>query len=138
MVLAGNRALTFKNKPKATAIDYVISWTMLIAAISMIIISFVAYSNNSNSAVAILFLIFGSIGMLMSLSDIRMHREFREKKTSWLKNHLSKMTGALIASLTAFLVVALEGDSLFIWLSPTVLGTFYILFWTQRVKIKKH
>lgn len=136
MVLSGNRALTFKNKQKVHFIDLFISWSMLLASVSMIIIGFLP--SNVHSGISVLFPVFGSIGFLMTLGDLKMHKRLVHQKHLWLTNHLSKMMGAFIASITAFLVVALDGSSLIFWLSPTVLGTVYIFLWTRKVSRKSN
>lgn len=58
-------------------------------------------------------------------------------KNYWLINHLQRMTGAYIASLTAFAVVnAPDRLSLLPWLLPTIIIVPLIIKWTKKFKIK--
>ena len=70
----------------------------------------------------------------MSLKDFKTFRTFQENKNAWLISHIGRMIGALIASITAFLVVGLHIGSVFIWISPTIIGTIYIIVWNRRIK----
>ena len=46
------------------------------------------------------------------------------------------MIGALIASITAFIIAGLGIGNLIAWILPTILGTFYIVYWKRKMKIK--
>jgi hypothetical protein len=45
------------------------------------------------------------------------------------------MIGALIASVTAFLVVGLNIASILIWITPILLGTMYIVYWNKKTRL---
>jgi len=132
LVLAGNRALTLKLKSKSDWIDKSVSGTMLIASFIMITIGIIGQIQHIQNS--ILFLFFGSFGLFMSLKDFKTFRTFQENKNAWLISHIGRMIGALIASITAFLVVGLHIGSVFIWISPTIIGTIYIIVWNRRIK----
>lgn len=136
MVLAGNRALTFKNKSKTQAdyIDKTISGSMLVISLIMIAIGVVSMIQKIDNSV--LYLFFGALGTLMTIKDFQTFKKFTKNKNAWLISHLGRMTGALIASLTAFLVAGLSLGSLLIWMLPTVLGTIYIVYWSRKLKAK--
>ena len=136
LVLAGNRALTLKNasKLKADWIDKTISALMLFASLIMIVIGIIGLIRHNNSA--ILFIFFGGFGAFLSINDFYTFKTFKQKKNVWLKNHYGRMIGALIASITAFLVAALNIGTLTIWISPTILGTAYIIYWNQKLNKK--
>ncbi len=56
-------------------------------------------------------------------------------KLFWLKQHISRMMGAMIASFTAFAVVNSSGRlSLLAWFGPTILITLFIALWLRRLK----
>jgi uncharacterized membrane protein len=137
MVLAGNRALTFKNKTKTKAdlIDKLISGTMFIASIGMLVIGIIGIVQQLDNS--ILFVFFGIFGAFMTLKDFQTFKIFTEKKNIWLKSHLGRMIGALIASITAFLVAGLHIGTTMIWISPTILGTVYIIYWNKKVLTSK-
>lgn len=137
MVLAGNRALTFKSKrkEKADILDHTISGIMLMASIGMLVIGLIGlFQKNETSS--ILYLFFGAFGSLLTIKDFQMFKNFTKNKNMWLKNHLGRMIGALIASFTAFMVAGLHIKTLFVWLAPTILGTLYIVYWKRKLKVK--
>lgn len=136
MVLAGNRALTLKSKSKKTAdwVDKSISGTMFIASLVMVAIGVTGLLQQASNS--ILYVFFGGFGMFMTLKDFQTFRTFNEKKNVWLKSHLGRMLGALIASFTAFFVAGLHIGTLLVWIMPTVLGTGYIIYWNRKLKNK--
>nr|WP_293303219.1 hypothetical protein [Allomuricauda sp.] len=137
MVLAGNRALTFKDraKKKADFRDKSISGLMLAASVVMIVIGSIGVFQQLDGAV--LYIFFGGFGAFLSLSDFWMFRTFSKKKNAWLISHLGRMNGALIASITAFLVVGTGIQSLIVWIAPTVLGTLYTTYWNIKIRRPK-
>ncbi|HHB52165.1 MAG TPA: hypothetical protein ENK75_03860 [Saprospiraceae bacterium] len=136
MVLVGNRALTLKNKTKnkADIIDKTISGIMLIASLFMIVIGVLGIIQKIDNS--ILYLFFGGFGIFMTLKDFETYKNFTKNKNAWLKSHLGRMIGALIASLTAFMVAGLNIGTLMMWILPTILGTIYIIYWNRKLKTK--
>lgn len=137
MVLAGNRSLTFKPwiKRKATYIDYSISGAMLLFSLFMGVLGTIGLINGQYTA-AILYLFFASFGLLFTIRDFIFYRNFTEKKNEWLLNHIGRMMGALIASITAFGVTGLRIESILAWILPSLLGTIYIIYWRKKTKAK--
>jgi len=134
LVLAGNRALTFKTKDKADWIDEMISGSMLLFSIIMLIIG--TYGVSNNISFSLLYLFFGGFGLFLTIKDFRFYKNSRNPKNAWLISHIGKMIGALIASITAFIIAGLGTGSLIAWTLPTILGTFYIVYWKRKMKIK--
>ncbi|AWG22536.1 hypothetical protein FFWV33_13865 [Flavobacterium faecale] len=134
MVLTGNRALTFKNKSKLKAdyIDISISGIMLVTSVIMAALGIIGLMQNVDNS--ILYILFGSIGLSLTIKDFKNFRSFKENKKAWLKSHIGRMVGALIASVTAFMVAGLHIGTLFVWIAPTVIGTAYIIYWTRKLK----
>lgn len=132
MVLAGNRSLTLKAKikTKADLIDKSISGAMFLASIVMLIIGVIGLTRHANNS--ILYVFFGAFGAFMTLKDFQTFRTFTEKKNAWLVSHLGRMVGALIASITAFLVAGLQIGTTLVWILPTILGTIYIIYWNRK------
>jgi hypothetical protein len=62
---------------------------------------------------------------------------FKEQKNAWLVSHIGRMIGALIASITAFLVAGLNIGTITVWILPTILGIPYIIYWSRKVKKSK-
>ena len=134
MILAGNRALTLRNKIKSKAdwIDKLVSGTMLLTSICMLVIGIIGMIQKIDNSV--LYIFFGGFGAFMTIRDFQTFKTFTEKKNAWLINHLGRMIGALIASVTAFLVAGLNIKALFVWILPTILGTVYIIYWSRKFK----
>ena len=136
LVLAGNRALTLKDKSKITAnwVDISISGAMLITSLVMIVLGIIGYFQHGENKV--LYLFFGGFGLFLTLKDFQTYRTFRANKNAWLKSHIGRMVGALIASFTAFLVAGLHINTIIIWMLPTVFGVAYIIYWNRKIKVK--
>ena len=132
LVLSGNRALTFKHKSQADLIDKGISSTMLLISIGMVL--FGSYGIVEGLANSILFEFFGLIGLIMTFTDFK---NYQKPGKVGLKSHIGRMVGALIASITAFMVAGLDFKNLFAWLTPTIIGTFYIVYWSRKSDKKK-
>lgn len=135
LVLAGNRALTLKDKTKSSAdlTDKSISGAMLVASVLMLMIGIFQFIRHTGGN-EILFVFFGGFGLYMTLKDFHTFRIFKEKKNAWLKSHLGRMIAALIASITAFMVAGLHIQTLIAWMLPSIIGTFYIAYWNSKIK----
>jgi|SRR5690554_3069563 len=134
LVLAGNRALTFKTKTKADWVDKIISGSMLLFSLLMVVIGL--YGVINGSSLSILYLFFGGFGLLLSIKDFSFYKNPKSPKNAWLISHLGKMIGALIASITAFFIAGLGIANIIAWTLPTILGTIYILYWKNKLKLK--
>lgn len=134
LVLAGNRALTFKPnlKKTATLVDYSISGIMLCISISMIIMGILGFIQKIDNS--ILYLIFGLFGFIFNIRDFHFFKNYKKSKNAWLLNHISKISGALIASITAFIVAGLGLGNLIFWILPSLIGSVYIAFWRKKHK----
>ncbi len=134
LVLTGNRALTFKatHKRQANTIDKTISGSMLLISAIMSILGIYGLATGVTNSV--LFLFFGGFGILMTVKDFKFFKTFSSTKNSWLANHIGKMIGAFIASITAFIVAGLSINTLMAWITPSILGTLYIIYWRRKVK----
>ena len=134
LVLAGNRALLFKIKEKADFKDKLISGSMLL--FSFIMITLGLYGIINNSTTNILYLIFGGFGLFLTIKDFKFYRHPKSIKNGWLISHIGKMVGALIASITAFLVAGLGLGHIITWILPSIIGTIYIVYWIRKMKPK--
>ncbi|MBS1573119.1 MAG: hypothetical protein JST62_12040 [Bacteroidetes bacterium] len=134
LVLAGNRALTLRFKNEADWKDNLISGLMFIISTGMVLLGI--YGLVQQIGNSILYLFFGAFGLFLTIKDFHTFKTFTHKKNAWLINHLGRMNGALIASITAFFVAGLNIQTIFIWFIPTILGTFYIIFWSKKLTSK--
>jgi len=73
----------------------------------------------------------------MSIRDFQLFKSFKEKKNAWLVSHLGRMVGALIASVTAFLVAGIQLGSTLVWIMPTIVGTVYIIYSNRALNKSK-
>jgi uncharacterized membrane protein len=76
--------------------------------------------------------VFGAIGLSVGFSDLR---EFRnaDRRSPWIIDHLGRMMGAYIATVTAVSVVNFSDISPIIsWLWPTVIGVPLIWYWFRK------
>ncbi len=134
LVIAGNRALKYKRKEKADRIDILISGSMFIFSSLMLAIGL--YNLFIDLSSGILYLFFGGFGLFFSIVDFRFYRNPKKGKNTYLVSHIRKMNGAFIASVTAFFVAGLGFMNLIFWILPSVLGTFYIIYWRRKVQGK--
>ncbi|MEO7314461.1 MAG: hypothetical protein ABIW47_04710 [Ginsengibacter sp.] len=134
MVLAGNAALTFKstNKLQANNLDKTISGIMLVISIIMIVMGTVGIIQKINNS--ILYVFFGSFGVLLTIKDFQTFKRITQNRNAWIKSHIGRMVGALIASVTAFLVAGLNIGTVLVWILPTILGVPYIIYWSRKFK----
>lgn len=131
LVLVGNRALSFKIKEKANCADKIISGTMLVFSFFMCGIGL--YGVLHHNSLSTLYLFFGGFGLFLTLRDFKFYKNPQNKENAWLVSHISKMIGALIASITAFIVAGLGIGSIISWVLPTLIGTIYIIYWKRKV-----
>lgn len=131
LVIAGNRVLTFKTKAKADITDFIISGSMLFFSIIMVSLGIYCQLNNIENG--ILFTFFGGFGLYMTIKDFIFYKNVSEMKKQWLSKHIGKMIGALIASITAFIVAGIGIGNVIAWMTPSILGTIYILYWNKKI-----
>jgi len=84
--------------------------------------------------------IFGII-MFFSIIDllkkINNNKFFTTHKKAWLLAHIGNISGAYIATLTAFLVNNIQLEMWWlVWLSPTVIGGVFIAYYTRKWRTK--
>jgi len=72
--------------------------------------------------------VFGAIGLALGAADLRAFAAGADR--AWLVNHLSRMVGAYIATVTAVSVVNLgTAPAVVAWLWPTAVGVPLIWYW---------
>lgn len=142
----GVRLIQRKESVKPSWLDYFASILAMICALAMFYFAFLGYQKGDRF-LSILFLVFGMAVFTMSLEDLRV---FMGKKVIddegkpvpiryWFQNHISRMGGSYIATVTAFLVVnnLPYVSGLVAWIAPGVIGGIII----SRVRssyYKKH
>lgn len=131
-VISGFRSVRYKGAAGTQGVDKALAWCMVLIALGMMVYALVL-----NSQVNIVLFIFGAIGFLFGLRDLRLLRQPEKMQKQWMQLHLGKMTGGYIASVTAFVVVNQWLPGMIGWLAPSVLGTIYISYWMNRVNRKR-
>lgn len=128
LLICGYRALKFKKSVPNLLFDRSLAVGMFIVGILMLGLPFLLLGKFN-----IVLGVFGSIGVLSAIRDLRIFRKPEQLRMHWLRMHLGNMLGAYIASFTAFLVVNQFFPPLISWLAPTVIGTIYIVYWNKRL-----
>jgi uncharacterized membrane protein len=136
MLLSGVRYLYKKKDKKITLFDWTLTFLMLLFAISFI---FSGIRNIINqNYFGVVFIVFGTIGVLFSYQDFINFKGTSKIKNYFLTTHLQRMCGSYIASTTAFLVVNNKVLPYIIaWLLPTICLAPLIVSWTRKYKLEK-
>jgi len=143
LVSSGHRYLhlkPIKNKPEPKILDWFISITMLLSGILFIGLGISFLLNSDNFGIVLI--TFGSLGLIFVLQDFQNYKGNSKIENFWLIAHIGRMTGAYIASLTAFLVVNwhitnIALPSFLVWLFPTAVLVPFIVKWNRKYEIKK-
>lgn len=130
LVISGNRVLLFKKKKEANFTDKLISGVMFVASLFMLF--FGTYFLLKSNSGGILYLFFGLTAFLISIRDFKFYKNIDKAKI--LPFHIGKMSGAYIASITAFLVAGLRFEGLIYWILPSIVGTIFIMYWIKKIK----
>lgn len=130
LVISGNRVLLFKKKKEANFTDKLISGVMFVA--SLIMLFFGTYFLLKSNFGGVLYLFFGLTAFLISIRDFKFYKNIDKSKV--LPFHIGKMSGAYIASVTAFLVAGLRFEGLIYWILPSIIGTIFIMYWTKKMR----
>jgi hypothetical protein len=130
----GVRLIRRKENPKPDFIDWFGCILMIICSFLMLYFSYLAYKNNS-SFYTILFTIFGLFMCFMAFEDLCVFMGKKEIDNNvpvptryWFQNHISRMGGSYLATVTAFLVVnnPPQIPGLVVWIAPGVIGGIII------------
>jgi hypothetical protein len=130
----GVRLIHRKDNPKPEFIDWFGAVLMVLGSFGMLYFSYLAYQMN-NVFYVILFTIFGIFMFLLALEDLQVFMGRKQidndvplQTRYWFQNHISRMGGSYIATITAFLVVNNPPyiPDLVVWIAPGVIGGFLI------------
>jgi hypothetical protein len=135
LLLTGKRYLTKKSTADVTNADWLLCGVMLLFAAAFITwgIYLLVYGNNFGTVL----LTFGGISILLVWQDYKNFKGRSNIKNYWLTNHIQRMIGAYIASITAFLVVnntILPG--VVAWLLPTAVLVPVLIKWSRKYAVK--
>jgi uncharacterized membrane protein len=137
----GQRYLSLKNLAngqKPLLVDWALTIMMLITGIVFVAIGI----NNvvKGNSFGFVFIAFGGLGLRNVKNDFNYYRGIIDVKNYWLIQHIGRMSGGFIASVTAVLVVNSKyftfiPDAL-LWLLPTILIVPLIISWSRKHTVK--
>ena len=131
-LVSGLRSLRFKQKEFELKTDKIIAYLIILTGISMILYPIVLYSKLN-----IILTVFGVVGIVFGLRDLKLFQDIQRIKKNWLKLHLGKMTGGYIAAVSAFFVVNQILPGIWNWFVPGIIGSGYITYWMIKLNKKK-
>ena len=135
----GQRFLSLKKLgqgQKPAQIDYLLTYSMLLFGLGFVFYGIYLLVNGNGFGSVLL--VFGLISLLMTYKDFKLYSGKTKFKNDWMLVHIQRMTGAYIASLTAFLVVNNSFlPAVLAWLLPTIIFTPLIIWHCKKRVIKK-
>jgi len=131
LVISGNRMLRFRQNHTLGLLDISITSVMGVIFLAMIILGLYRYIQEIPKNT--LFWFFGGFGVMATIRDIKLYKTFKSNPTAYLSNHIGKMCGAFGAAITAFLLVALNSTSLWVWLTPSIVTLVFVTFWRRKI-----
>jgi uncharacterized membrane protein len=138
MVGTGERYLFLRqlqNGQSPILLDWLLAGSMLIFGIAFMAFGIKIYLQQEKFG--LVFIVFGFISLRFVYTDWQNYTGKIKDKNYWLLAHLQRMTGAYIASLTAFLVVNKILPGIIVWLLPTLLLTPLIFSWSKKYQTSK-
>ncbi len=117
----------------------IIDWTLMVFMIigSIWFIKMGVQSLLEKDYFGVIIILFAWRGLNFVYQDYKTYKGQITSKNYWLLYHLQRMTGAYIASLTAFAVVNFTNSMSFLpWLLPAIILVPLIVKWTRKYKVK--
>lgn len=130
-LLSGYRSLNFRKKEIDIKLDKLIAYIISFTGLVMILFSLVLFGKLN-----IILLVFGIVGLVFGIRDLKLFKNRELLRVSWLKLHLGKMTGGYIAALSAFFVVNQILPGIWNWFVPGIIGSIYITYWMLKLNKK--
>ncbi|MFC0185205.1 hypothetical protein SAMN04515674_112138 [Pseudarcicella hirudinis] len=134
----GIRLIGMKKEIVASSIDWFGAWLAFVCSFAMIGFGLWAFSSNI-IFYGVLFTLFGGFCFILAYQDLKLfsHKSIPDKM-HWFLNHISRMVGSYIATVTAFLVVNNHDfvPGLVAWIAPGVIGGIGIARWRSYYKKK--
>ena len=120
----GYRVLHLKGlgrSQEATWVDWLIG--LVSGAFIVFLLGWGAYSVTTGDMMGVVALVFGGVGCIFLLRDIRAFRRVPERK-HWWYGHIASMGGSYISAFTAFIVVnvSIPGFGWALWILPSIIG----------------
>lgn len=128
----------FRKKPgQAKMIDYLIDVLAALFSAGLCYYSFTLFQSGGNTF-GIISAAFGIFGLHASLTQLYRLKNPTDDKKAWLYEHIGNMSGSYIASVTAFLVTAVNFlPPIVTWLGPSLIGVPLIFYTINKYKTGK-
>jgi len=140
MTITGYRGLVKKRQKiqKARLADWVLIGCSAVMAGIMTVKS-ISQVNSSQQGFLPVVLTFSGILSIFIVTDLSIYLGRKIMTANdWLLYHIGRISGAYIATFTAFLVTNVQTDPVYIaWLMPTVVGTAMISYFKKMYRTKK-
>jgi uncharacterized membrane protein len=137
LTVRGYRVLFLKKLPegqKAKSID----WMIIIISATFIftLLGWGVWALRMGASIGIAAVLFGSVGSIFLLLDIKKFIRPPKEKMHWWYSHIGSMGGSYISAVTAFVVVNIELPQYqwVLWILPGILGGILI---TRTIRIYK-
>ncbi len=124
----GKRLIAMKKGMIASPIDWLAAGITVVASLAMLVFGIQTFLQQ-DTFYGVLFNVFGVFSLILSLGDVLIFAgKITVNAKHWLLNHISRMGGSYIATVTAFLVVNNHDflPPLVAWIAPGVVGGFII------------
>lgn len=129
LVFSGYRVLS-RKRPAAQgeAVDWLAAGLLVLASLGLGGWGTMLFAGGTG--IGFVMALFGGIGIAAGVSDLRAFRVV-DRRDPWIVDHLARMIGGYIATVTAISVVNLTGvlPGAVVWLWPTAVGVPLIWYW---------
>ena len=131
LVFSGYRVLSRKRAAdNADTVDWVAVAFVVLAGVGLLALGS-QWALDGRSFAPVL-LVFGGIGTLLGLQDVRLFRSDGDGPR-WILLHLQRMMAGYIAAVTAVSAVNFASLPPYVsWLWPTIVGTPLIFWWSRK------
>lgn len=121
-----------ERKPMNGPLDKAVAVLSTIAFVTMILVGI--YLVTRGQGAGIIMAVFGTIGVLHAIIDVRGAFGSGVTGKNRVAAHLSRMIGGTIAALTAFLLIQFQTSSIIVWLAPAAVLTPVISYWKYLIR----
>lgn len=137
LAFTGKRVLRYKKEIQPETIDWVFNSLSMLVSLIMLFFAFKFFANIGFVGVAPILLVFGGLLFWMSVQDFLKMKRKVAHPNQWLLDHISRMGGSFIATSTAFLLINIRLEPVWVmWLLPTLIGTPLIAISSKKWKKK--
>ena len=131
MLVSGRRYITIKSVNDVKKIDFMMAIIMFLFGLAFVVFGIFKLVCNNNFGIVLL--VFGAISFVFVAQDYKNFISINLDRNTYLRSHISRMVGAYIASVTAFLVTNNYFlPSVIAWLLPSIVLVPLIIIWISK------